>query len=135
VIMRDGNASMYLGSPRMAQEVISEVWRMGGVALPCHPGRPNVGLCAHYGGKPELEGVVAVEALNGGSKKGEDARVQEPMTTHGYAGFGGSDSHLVSFVGICATEFDRPIRTVEDLVDELRGARCRPVDFRNRPVT
>ncbi len=118
-----------------AQAVISEVWRMGGVALPCHPGRPNVGLCAHYEGKPELEGVVAVEALNGGSKKGEDARVRDLMTTHGYAGFGGSDSHLVSFVGICATEFDRPIRTVEDLVDELRGARCRPVDFRNRPVT
>jgi len=97
-----------------AQEVISEVWRMGGVALPCHPGRPNVGLCAHYGGKPELEGVVAVEALNGGSKKGEDARVQELMTTHGYAGFGGSDSHLVSFGGICATEFDRPVRTVAE---------------------
>jgi predicted metal-dependent phosphoesterase TrpH len=118
-----------------AQAVIGEVWRMGGVALPCHPGRPNIGLCAHYEGKPELEGVVAVEALNGGSKKGEDARVRDLMTTHGYAGFGGSDSHLVSFVGICATEFDRPIRTVEDLVDELRGARCRPVDFRNRPVT
>ena len=118
-----------------AQEVVSEVWRMGGVALPCHPGRPNVGLCAHYEGKPELEGVVAVEALNGGSKKGEDARVRDLMTTHGYAGFGGSDSHLVSFVGICATEFDRPIRTVEDLVDALRAARCRPVDFRNRPVT
>ena len=78
---------------------------------------------------------MAVEALNGGSKKGEDARVQELMTTHGYAGFGGSDSHLVSFVGICATEFDQPIRTVEDLVNELRAARCRPVDFRNRPVT
>jgi predicted metal-dependent phosphoesterase TrpH len=118
-----------------AQAVISEVWRMGGVALPCHPGRPNVGLCAHYEAKPELEGVVAVEALNGGSKKGEDARVRELMTAHGYAGFGGSDSHLVSFVGICATEFDRPIRTIDDLVDELRGARCRPVDFRNRPVT
>jgi predicted metal-dependent phosphoesterase TrpH len=117
-----------------AQAVISEVWRMGGVALPCHPGRPNVGLCAHYEGKPELQGVVAVEALNGGSKKGEDARVRDLMATHGYAGFGGSDSHLVSFVGICATEFDRHVRSVEDLVDELRAARCRPVDFRNRPV-
>jgi predicted metal-dependent phosphoesterase TrpH len=116
-----------------AQEVISEVWRLGGVALPCHPGRPNVGLCAHYEAKPVLEGVVAVEALNGGSKKGEDARVRDLMATHGYAGFGGSDSHLVSFVGICATEFDRPIRTMDDLVGELRAARCRPVDFRNRP--
>ena len=31
-----------------AQEVIDEVARMGGVAVPCHPGRPNVGLCEHY---------------------------------------------------------------------------------------
>ncbi len=117
-----------------AQEVISEVWRMGGVALPCHPGRPNVGLCAHYATKPVLEGVVAVEALNGGSKKGEDARVQALMAEHGYAGFGGSDSHLVSFVGICGTQIERTIRTIHDLVDELRAGRCRAVDFRRRPA-
>jgi predicted metal-dependent phosphoesterase TrpH len=117
-----------------AQTVVDEVWRMGGVALPCHPGRPNVGLCAHYESKPALQNVVAVEALNGGSKKGEDARVQHLMAAHGYAGFGGSDSHLVSFVGICATELERPIRGIDDLVAELRAGRCRPVDFRSRPV-
>ncbi len=116
-----------------AQELISEVARLGGIALPCHPGRPNVGLCAHYETKPALAGVVAVEALNGGSRKGEDARVQELVQRHGYATYGGSDSHLVSFVGICATEFDAEIRTIEDLVRELRGGRYRPVDFRPRP--
>ena len=115
-----------------AQELVSEVDRLGGVALPCHPGRPTVGLCAHYEAKPPLEGVIAVEALNGGSRKGEDARVQELIRRHGYAAYGGSDSHLVSFVGICATAFDAPIRTIEDLVAELRAARCRPVDFRGR---
>ncbi|HXJ34535.1 MAG TPA: PHP-associated domain-containing protein [Candidatus Eisenbacteria bacterium] len=115
-----------------AQDVITEVYRMGGVALPCHPGRPNVGMCAHYETKPVLEGVIAVEALNGGSKKGEDARVRELMERYGYAGFGGSDSHLVSFVGICATELDADIRTMDDLVRELRAGRCRPVDFRPR---
>lgn len=113
-----------------AQEVISEVYRLGGVALPCHPGRPTVGLCAHYESKGPLDGVIAVEALNGGSKKGEDARVQELMRQYGYAGFGGSDSHLVSFVGIVATEFDSDIRSMDDLVRELRGGRCRAVDFR-----
>jgi len=113
-----------------AQEVISEVYRLGGVALPCHPGRPNVGLCAHYESKGPLDGVIAVEALNGGSKKGEDARVQELMRQYGYAGFGGSDSHLVSFVGIVATELDADIRSMDDLVRELRGGRCRAVDFR-----
>jgi predicted metal-dependent phosphoesterase TrpH len=117
-----------------AQRLVTEVWEMGGVALPCHPGRPNVGLCAHYETKPPLEGVVAVEALNGGSKKGEDARVAALMAAHGYAGFGGSDSHLVSFVGICATDFERSIRSMDDLVAELRAGRCRPVDFRPRPA-
>jgi predicted metal-dependent phosphoesterase TrpH len=115
-----------------AQELLDEVWRLGGVALPCHPGRPNVGLCAHYEAKKPLERVVAVEALNGGSKKGEDDRVASLMRERGYAGFGGSDSHLVSFVGICATRFDRPIRSMDDLVGELRAGRCRPVDFRGR---
>ena len=115
-----------------AQEVVSEVDRLGGVALPCHPGRPTVGLCAHYETRAPLEGVVAVEALNGGSKKGEDARVEELIRRYGYGAYGGSDSHLVSFVGICATEFDADIRSIDDLVRELNGRRYRPVDFRPR---
>jgi predicted metal-dependent phosphoesterase TrpH len=113
-----------------AQELITEVERLGGVALPCHPGRPTVGLCAHYERKPPLAGVRAVEALNGGSRRGEDARVAELIERHGYGAFGGSDSHLVSFVGVCATEFEADIRDVDDLVRELRGGRYRPVDFR-----
>jgi len=117
-----------------AQDVITEVHRLGGVALPCHPGRPTVGMCAHYETRGPLDGVIAVEALNGGSKKGEDDRVRELMRQYGYVGFGGSDSHLVSFVGICATAFDAEIRTMDDLVGELRAGRCRPVDFRKRPA-
>ncbi|MCW5889573.1 MAG: PHP domain-containing protein [bacterium] len=113
-----------------AQEVISEVWRLGGVALPCHPGRPTVGLCAHLETKPHLEGVVAVEALNGGSRKGEDDRVAAMMAAQGWAGYGGSDAHLVSFVGIVATELEADIRGMDDLVRELRAGRCRAVDFR-----
>lgn len=115
-----------------AQELIREVERLGGIALPCHPGRPTVGLCAHYAVKPPLEGVVAVEALNGGSRKGEDSRTQELIARYGYGAFGGSDSHLVSFVGLCATEFDTEIRSMDDLVRALREGRYRPVDFRGR---
>ncbi len=113
-----------------AQDVITEVARLGGIAAPCHPGRVNVGLCAHYETKPPLEGVVAVEALNGGSKPAENERVGELMRRHGYAGFGGSDAHLVSFVGICATEFEEEIRDEEHLVAALREGRCRAVDLR-----
>jgi predicted metal-dependent phosphoesterase TrpH len=113
-----------------AQEVISEVTRLGGIAMPCHPGRPTIGLIEHYQKKPPLEGVVGVEALNGGSKSGENERVAGLVQAYGYHAFGGSDSHLVSFVGLCATEFDRDITTIEDLVDTLRAGGYRPLDFR-----
>ena len=116
-----------------AQEVISEVARMGGVAAPCHPGRPTIGLCEHYAaGKPPLEGVVAVEALNGGSRKGENERVHDLIEHYGYGAFGGSDAHLVSLIGICATEFDDDVGSVEELVTALKGRRYRPVDFREQ---
>lgn len=115
-----------------AQEVIREVGRLGGVAAPCHPGRPTIGLCEHYESKPPLEGVVAVEALNGGSRRGENERVRAIMDTHGYKGFGGSDAHLVSLIGICATEFDAEISSIDDLVEQLRSGDYRPVDFREQ---
>ncbi len=113
-----------------AQEVITEVERLGGIATPCHPGRSNVGLCAHYETKPPLEGVVAVEALNGGSKGPENDRVQGLMVEHGYFGFGGSDSHLASFIGICATDFEDDVADEAALVVALKAGRYKAVDFR-----
>jgi len=115
-----------------AQELIDEVARMGGVAVPCHPGRPNVGLCEHYLKQPPLENVVAVEVLNGGSRKGEDERSEELVRTYGYGAIGGSDSHMVSFIGLCATRFAADVRTIEDLVRELKTGVYEPVDFRPR---
>ena len=115
-----------------AQELIPAVARMGGVAVPCHPGRPTIGLCEHYEHKPPIEGVVAVEALNGGSRRGENERVQHLIEHYGYHALGGSDSHLVSFIGICATEFDDDIRSIEDLVNALQRGGYRPLDFRDR---
>ncbi len=55
VIMRDGNASMYLGSPRMAEMVIGEkvtLEEMGGARM--HTG---VSGCAHFLVKTDEEGV------------------------------------------------------------------------------
>jgi predicted metal-dependent phosphoesterase TrpH len=115
-----------------AQELIDEVTRMGGVAVPCHPGRPNVGLCEHYAKKRPLQNVIAVEVLNGGSRKGEDDRSEALVREFGYRAIGGSDSHLVSLIGLCATRFDADVRTTDDLVRELRTGAYEPVDFRPR---
>jgi predicted metal-dependent phosphoesterase TrpH len=115
-----------------AQDLIPAVAHMGGLAVPCHPGRPTIGLCEHYEHKPPIEGVVAVEALNGGSRRGENERVQHLIEHYRYHAVGGSDSHLVSFIGICATQFDDDIRSVDDLVEALQHGGYRPVDFRDR---
>ncbi len=115
-----------------AQELIDGVAEMGGMAVPCHPGRPNVGLCEHYEKKPPLENVVAVELLNGGSRKGENERTEALVARYGYRTTGGSDSHLVSLIGLCATRFEAEIRTIEDLVRELKSGSYEAVDFRPR---
>jgi len=115
-----------------AQELVTDVEEFGGIAVPCHPGRPTVGLCEHYQTKPPIEGVRAIELLNGGSRKGENERVGELIRKHGYGAVGGSDSHLVSFIGICATEFPREVSDEEDLVRALREGGYRAVDFRDR---
>ncbi|MCK6553838.1 PHP domain-containing protein [Candidatus Binatia bacterium] len=115
-----------------AQAFVRAAAVSGALALPCHPGRPTIGLCEHYATRPPLEGIVAVEALNGGSRRGENERVQALIERYGYRAVGGSDAHLASFIGICATEIDAQIRTVEDLVEVLRVGGYRPVDFRER---
>ncbi|HKK53166.1 MAG TPA: hypothetical protein VKA74_16330, partial [Myxococcota bacterium] len=37
--------------------VLSESRRCGAVAVPCHPGRPKVGLCAHWETRGPVEGI------------------------------------------------------------------------------
>ncbi|MFQ5696656.1 MAG: PHP-associated domain-containing protein [Myxococcota bacterium] len=100
--------------------VVREVERCGGIAVPCHPGRPNVGMCAHYERRGPVEGVRIIETMNGGSRSGEDASACALAERYGYRAIGGSDAHLVSKIGLCATRFEGTIRDAEDLVRELR---------------
>ena len=104
--------------------VIDAANRCGGFAAPCHPGRKNVGLFSHYETKAEVAGVEVVEIYNGGSIPGEDERAVEEAARYGYRGIGGSDSHIVSRIGLCATEFADEITTIDDLVAALRAGRC-----------
>jgi predicted metal-dependent phosphoesterase TrpH len=104
--------------------VLSAAKRCGGFAVPCHPGRRNVGLFAHYEQRGPVDEVEVVEIYNGGSIPGEDELSEQEAQRFGYRGIGGSDSHIVSRVGFCATEFTDDIETMDDLVDALRAGRC-----------
>ena len=44
----------------------------------------------------------------------------------GFAATGGSDSHLVSLIGLCATKFSACIKTIDDLVRELKTGNSSP---------
>ncbi len=101
-------------------DVVQAADRCGGIAVPCHPGRPTVGMVAHYEERGPIEGVRVIEVYNGGSRAGEDEASLALARELGYHGVGGSDAHLVSQIGLCATKFERDIRSMEDLVMALK---------------
>lgn len=106
------------------REVLSAAQRCGGFAVPCHPGRRNVGLFSHYQVQGPVDEVQMVEIYNGGSIPGEDERSRQEAEKYGYRGIGGSDSHIVSRIGLCATEFVDDIASMDDLVSALTAGRC-----------
>ena len=107
--------------------VLEESRRCGAVAVPCHPGRPKVGMCAHWETKGAVEGVEIVETLNGGSREGENEEALEYAERYGWKRIGGSDSHIVSHIGRCGTEFEDEIRDIDGLVAALKDDRFEAV--------
>jgi predicted metal-dependent phosphoesterase TrpH len=103
------------------ERVLAEAKRCGAVAVPCHPGRPRVGMCAHWETRGAVEGVEIVETLNGGSRGGENEETIAYAERYGWKRIGGSDSHIVSHIGRCATRFDQSIADIDGLVAALGG--------------
>jgi predicted metal-dependent phosphoesterase TrpH len=99
--------------------VLREAQRCGATAVPCHPGRETVGMCAHVVERGLVEGVRVIETFNGGSRGRENDEALELARREGYAGVGGSDAHIVSHIGRCATRFPRAIADANDLAAAL----------------
>lgn len=113
------------------ETVLDESRKAGAFAAPCHPGRKRVGLFAHYEERGVVQGVDTVEVLNGGSIPGEDDLSLAMADRLGYRGFGGSDSHVVSRIGFCATDFpNQQIVDMEALVHALYGGNFSAVSMR-----
>ena len=100
--------------------VVETASRCGGIAVPCHPGRPRVGMLAHVRARGAVEGVEVIEVLNGGSRGTENDEAGQLAEEFGYRGIGGSDAHIVSHIGRCATRFEEPVENIEDLVSALQ---------------
>ncbi|MCY4129175.1 MAG: hypothetical protein OXG15_08045 [Gammaproteobacteria bacterium] len=110
--------------------VIEACDKHNAVAVPCHPGRPRVGMAAHLEEYGVPEGVKIVEIYNGGSRNNEDEIACSLADEQGYAGIGGSDAHIVSHIGRCATRFNQDIHSMQDLVEALQNNAFEAVTFR-----
>jgi predicted metal-dependent phosphoesterase TrpH len=132
----------YIFGMHHASFVKELVDRSGGVLVVTHPYR------ARYHGEAEDDKdryrtavekacrdhvfslADAVEASNGRGSEAENRfslAIQERLGTHGT---GASDAHRLDDVGTFATEFDKPIHGLDDLIGELRSGRYHPSTLR-----
>ena len=71
-----------------------------------------------------------VEIYNGGSRDQEDQIAIDNAANLGYLGIGGSDSHIVSHVGRCATRFAEKIKNMDELVTALKSGEFEAVNLK-----
>ena len=91
-----------------------------------------VGMAAHIDELGVPEGVRIVEVFNGGSR-GEEDRIAAAMASEqNYQGIGGSDAHIVSHIGRCATRFDGAVGSEGELAEALRGGDFEALSFREQ---
>jgi predicted metal-dependent phosphoesterase TrpH len=103
-------------------QVIEACQKHGAVPVPCHPGRKRVGMAAHLDEFGVPAGVRIVEIYNGGSRGDEDKVAQSLASDQNYLGIGGSDAHIVSHIGRCATKFSAQINSELELAEALKGS-------------
>ena len=107
------------------EQVLECSAKHGAVAIPCHPGRKRVGMASHLVEFGVPNGVRIVEIYNGGSRGDEDQVAAQLAVDQSYLGIGGSDAHIVSHIGRCATQFEAPVNSEAELVEALQGSAFR----------
>ncbi len=74
-----------------------------------------------------LELAEGVEVINGRGTEKQNQFSAALCDLVGLPAFGGSDTHDLDDMGVCATEFERPIGTLDDFVAEVKAGRFRAV--------
>lgn len=115
----------------------------GGVIIAAHPYRRQLPFellkegdwseaMERAAANPAYDHVTAMESLNGRGSERENAFATELCERLDLRCVAASDSHEEKDVGVCATEFSRPVSSVDDLVTELQAGRFEPVMMRSR---
>jgi hypothetical protein len=83
---------------------------------------------------PAYRYCAALESLNGRGTEQENAFSQRLCDLMKMPGTAGSDAHARTDIGRCATQFEKRIESIEDLIEELRAGRFRAVDLTAVPA-
>jgi len=83
-------------------------------------------VCDH----PAFLVADAVEVLNGKGREMENGFSLEVCERLGLRAAGGSDAHALHEIGTCATVFDREVKSLQDLISELKTGRFRAINLR-----
>ena len=107
---------------------------VGAVLIQSHPLRLPVYVGGEYDGKngfklddlvqrPIFRLVDSIETYNGCRPADENELAREVAERWGMRGIGAGDAHSLDAIGRCVTVFEEPIRTMADLVRELKAGR------------
>ena len=78
----------------------------------------------------EIDGLDAIETHNGGNTLEMNVQAMSCARMRNLPSVGGSDSHRKEQVGRAYTVFSNPIKTIADLVSEIKNGNCRGSDIR-----
>jgi predicted metal-dependent phosphoesterase TrpH len=112
------------GAP--AEELIRAVDSHEGVVVPSHPYRTGSGAGDLV---LSLEGITAIEGMNGANIHPMNVRAAEAARSLGLPCTGGSDAHQPKEVGNCYTEFEKKVPE-DGLVNALREGHYEGLDTR-----
>ncbi len=132
----------YVFGMHRASFVKESVQRADGAVIAAHPYRRQFKPEGDYGvpayrdqvlhacDNPALQMSDALEVFNGRASSTENSFSLDVMEHLGMKGLAASDAHDLTDVGACATHFDRRIRNVAELIEELKAGRFHPARFR-----
>ena len=103
-------------------KVVASVHSRGGICIPAHPfrGWESLGdqVCS-------FDGLDGIETHNGVNGPLQNKLAVEAALKLGLPSVGGSDCHYLHQAGRAFTEFDKPIRTMDDMIKEIKAGNCR----------
>ena len=110
----------------------------GAVMIAAHPYRRQLPFELRHEGdwgealvlaaaNPSYERVTAIETHNGRGSERENQFSRELRDRLNLPALAGSDSHELKDVGRCATQFERQITGLDDLIVELKANRFAPI--------